>query len=588
VRRTRGLFRLILALVAVLIAAGGAVTLLAPAPDATVVAAGTVDRGAAWSILVAAAALVSAGLVAWAARPGSGLALIAFWAAAAWLAGDLQGSDTVTREVRALALVLAPMLAPLVVHLPVRAVRADRAWTRAVIVALYLAAFGLAIGHALTWDPYLVLDCAPTCGRNENPVAWFVAIPVSFAFRSAGWWLGGVAGAGLAFWAGRRMPRSPEPAERWVLMAALVAGIAITGWSATLVVAASPSSASPWSVRATVLLAVAIVGLGTSVSWMRLREGRRAAGLRRLVELLDGGAGSHTLAETLAAILHDPTVRVAYPMSSGAGVVDDQGRELAAPRPARGRAVTSIKRGGTVIALVEHEFDLDPDLITREIGAAAQLAVDNERLSALLRAQVRELQASRERIVAAGDAARGRLERDLHDGAQQRLLAVSYELRLARAAAAGETIERRAALDAAVDEIDRALGELRDLAHGIWPAVLVEAGLEAALGSLADEAAIPVTLEAVPEQRFPARTEAAAYLAVAEALRRATAGGATGLAVRAQQVGDRLVLEARAAGRLPPGPWLRVDDRVGAAGGRSVVSVDLTTGTLLTVELPCA
>jgi signal transduction histidine kinase len=313
------------------------------------------------------------------------------------------------------------------------------------------------------------------------------------------------------------------------------------------------------------------------------------AGVRRLVELLDAGAGSRSLEATLATVLHDPTVHVAYPIEGGRRFVDDQGRLVVAPSvdARRRRAVTPIERGGVLVALVEHDADLDPDLLSREVGAASRLAVDNERLAALLRAQVHELQASRERIVAAGDAARGRLERDLHDGAQQRLLAVSYELRLAQAAAQGAVADRRAAIDAAVAGIDAALAELRELAHGIWPAVLAEAGLEAALGSLADEAPIPVELAGIPDERFPARTEAAAYLAATEAVRRAVSGGASGLAIRADLAADQLRIEARISGLVAPGPWLRVDDRVGAAGGRSSVLSDPVAGTLLTVELPC-
>ena len=586
------MMRTAIALAGLMVAAGGAVaTVLAPGQDADRVSAGATDPAIAWLLLAGAATLVAAGVIAWVARPESGLVLVAFWAAAAWLAPELAGSGSVTREARSLGLLLVPMAIPLLTHLPMRALRGDRGLPAVGLAALYVATGAAAIGHALTWDAFLSIDCLPVCVRGDNVLGLFADIRLSGDFRSAGWWLAAIAGVGLVLWAGGRLRhrRTERSTERLVLWPALATGATLVGWAAARTLPSDPSPVDPWSVRTAIILAVSVIALGAGVSLHRLREGRRVAGVRRLVELLDAGAGSRSLETTLATVLRDPTVHVAYPIEGGHGFVDDQGRPVAAPSvdAQRRRAVTPIEREGVLVALVEHDADLDPDLLSREVGAASRLAVDNERLAALLRAQVHELQASRERIVAAGDAARGRLERDLHDGAQQRLLAVSYELRLAQAAAQGQVADRRAGIDAAVAGIDAALAELRELAHGIWPAVLAEAGLEAALGSLADEAPIPVELAGIPDERFPARTEAAAYLAATEAVRRAVSGGASGLAIRADRAADQLRIEARISGLVAPGPWLRVDDRVGAAGGRSSVLSDPVAGTLLTVELPC-
>jgi signal transduction histidine kinase len=585
--------RVLTGLAGMVVATGGAVaTVLAPGWGAERVSAGSTDPAVSWLLLAGAVSLVIAGGIAWVARPGSGLSLIAFWAAAAWLAPELASSESVTREARSLGRVLAPMAIALLTHLPVRALRGDRGLPGIGLGALYLAMGATAIGHALTWDAYLVIDCLPVCVRGDNVLGLFADIRLSRDFRSAGWWLAAIAGVGLVLWAGGRLRhrRTERSTERLVLWPALATGATLVGWAAARTLPSDPSPVYPWSVRTAIILAVSVIALGAGVSLHRLREGRRVAGVRRLVELLDAGAGSRSLETTLATVLRDPTVHVAYPIEGGHGFVDDQGRLVVAPSvdARRRRAVTPIERGGVLVALVEHDADLDPELLSREVGAASRLAVDNERRAALLRAQVHELQASRERIVAAGDAARGRLERDLHDGAQQRLLAVSYELRLAQAAAQHEPMDRRAAIDLAVVEIDGALADLRDLAHGIWPAVLAEAGLEAALRSLADDATIPVELVAIPDERFPAPTEAAAYLAAAEAVQTAVSGGATGLVVRADRTAEELRLEARISGMEAPGPWLRVDDRVGAAGGRSSVVSDPVAGTLLTVELPCA
>lgn len=150
-----------------------------------------------------------------------------------------------------------------------------------------------------------------------------------------------------------------------------------------------------------------------------------------------------------------------------------------------------IQRGGLTIAAVNH----DPALtgtseLADQIGAAARLAIDNERLRAEVLAQLERVRASRGRIVAAGDAARRRLERDLHDRAQQRLLAARYELRLARAST-GDDTQRAAEIERAIAEAKAALAELRDLAHGIFPAVLDDAGLGPALWALSAGAPSP-------------------------------------------------------------------------------------------------
>jgi len=153
--------------------------------------------------------------------------------------------------------------------------------------------------------------------------------------------------------------------------------------------------------------------------------------------------------------------------------------------------------------------------------------VENERLQAELVAQLGELRASRARIVETAGAERRRLERNLHDGAQQHLLALSYDIRLARAGAAadGDTAAQMT-LATAIEETQGALQELRELAHGIYPAVLAEAGLAPALATLADTAPLPVQILRAGDRRYPAPVEAAAYFAVAEAIGDAARRGA--------------------------------------------------------------
>jgi signal transduction histidine kinase len=218
-------------------------------------------------------------------------------------------------------------------------------------------------------------------------------------------------------------------------------------------------------------------------------------------------------------------------------------------------------------------------VLGRELGSAARLAVENERLQAEVRAQLGGLRRSRLRITTRGDEERRRLERNLHDGAQQRLLVLGYELRLARAAAAAEGDDGLAAQRAAVvDAAQAALEELRQLAHGIYPAVLTEAGLAAALEMLADEAPVVVELVPLPAERFDVAVEAALYAAVREAVDDAARRGAT--EVRVSLKGRvRLTVEDDASPRQEP--LVHVADRVGALGGETTFGPNS-----LTAEIP--
>jgi PAS domain S-box-containing protein len=204
-----------------------------------------------------------------------------------------------------------------------------------------------------------------------------------------------------------------------------------------------------------------------------------------------------------------------------------------------------------------------------------------------------ELRASRARIVEAADAARRRLERDLHDGAQQRLVELALDLRMARARLDDDSQQARELLDTALDDLAAATGELRELARGIHPAALTEGGVRPALEALVARSSVATRLVAVPHARFSAAVEAAAYFTVAEALTNAARyGGATRVEVEAVQVGDRLRVEVRDDGcggaDAAAGSGLRgLADRLAALeGGLEVISPP-GEGTVLRAEIPC-
>jgi signal transduction histidine kinase len=225
-------------------------------------------------------------------------------------------------------------------------------------------------------------------------------------------------------------------------------------------------------------------------------------------------------------------------------------------------------------------------------NAAAALHRENQRLHARLRAQMDEVRASRARLVAAADAERRRLERDLHDGAQARFVAVALHLRRAQAQAPpGSDVARM--LDTALSELQTGLDELRELARGIHPAALTELGLDAAVNSLASRAPVPVELHGGAGGRLDSAVEIAAYFAVSEALANvAKYAEATHATVEIRHEPGRLVIDVTDDGRggacPSEGSGLRgLADRIGALDGRLEVHSPLGAGTRVHVEIPC-
>jgi signal transduction histidine kinase len=224
-----------------------------------------------------------------------------------------------------------------------------------------------------------------------------------------------------------------------------------------------------------------------------------------------------------------------------------------------------------------------------EVVERAGLAVEIGRLRAELHRQLLEVEASRARIVAAGYEERRRLERDLHDGAQQRLVSVGLALRHAQFALGDSAAAR--VIDGAIEELTIAIAELRELAQGVRPAYLDD-GLDVALRELASRIPLPVTVHVGPD-RFPTDIEATAYFVASEALTNAVKhSGAANIEIQTRIIGDRLVLTVRdngIGGAQPArGTGLRgLSDRVAAQSGRIHVESQPGTGTILTAELPC-
>ena len=221
--------------------------------------------------------------------------------------------------------------------------------------------------------------------------------------------------------------------------------------------------------------------------------------------------------ELLAERVGDRTLSIAYWLGDREEFVDELGRPVQLPGPGSGRAWTAVDHDGRRVAAIIHDAELDttPELVNAAAAAAA-LALDNERLKADLRARVEDLRISRARIVEAADAARRRLERDLHDGAQQQLVSLALDLRLLRARLKGTDLVPM--VEELSDKLAVALAELRELARGIHPAILTDRGLGPAVQGLADRVPLPVEVDVELEERPAAQIEAAAYFVTAEAL----------------------------------------------------------------------
>jgi signal transduction histidine kinase len=300
------------------------------------------------------------------------------------------------------------------------------------------------------------------------------------------------------------------------------------------------------------------------------------------------------LRNALARALRDPSLELAYWLPQFGSYADVAGRVVEPPHDDVRRRTTLIFRDGERVAALVHDpvLDDEPELL-EAVTAAAGIALENGRLHAEIGARIEELRGSRARVLEAGQQERQRLERDLHDGAQQRLIALSLELGLLETRL-GDDPQARLRVKQARREVALSLEELRDVAHGIHPAVVSAHGLGVALEQLAARAAVPVRLTVELEGRLPERLEVAAYYVVSESLanigKHARASAATvGVARKNEQVIVEIVDDGVGGADTEHGSGLRgLADRVEALGGTFRVWTSVGAGTRVRAELPCA
>jgi signal transduction histidine kinase len=541
---------------------------------------GVADAGLWFTAAAAYVALAAAVLVGrWPERRRMGL-LILWWLLTA--VGDDVGVVWPGSRVAVTALLLvlalqAPAYAHMALAYPSGYVR-DRLERIFVVVAYTVS---------LLWElpPALFANACRSCTPHASSLLFtghtFDLAPVGRVFWSL------FIGLGVAFIALvlRRLRQAPRGARRTLLPLAAAGVFAsaqlIVQRVAWLTGSDQAQATLDWLARANLM----IVPLAMAIGVTTIRRHRGLVG-DLVVEL--GSAGPREIRSALARGVGDPSLELALWLPEREQFVNEHGAAVSIRVDTPERAVTLIGPPDRPLAALVHDASLAGQRpLLEAAGSAARLALENARLHAELRAQLGELRASRARIVASAESERRRLERDLHDGAQQRLLALGLALQLL-----DDNSSDRELLSEARTELQAALRELRELARGIHPSILTDNGLPAAIGSLIDRAPIPITAE-VADGRYPQPVESAIYFVASEALaniaKHAQARSAT---VTVASRHGQLVVEIADDGRggadpVSGGGLEGLADRVGALDGQLTIHSVPGAGTTIRAEIPC-
>jgi signal transduction histidine kinase len=337
------------------------------------------------------------------------------------------------------------------------------------------------------------------------------------------------------------------------------------------------------------------LGIAPLVFLMALLDARLArSSLSDLLVELGAEPAPGDLRDALARALHDPSLTIAHWLPDFEAWVDADGAQVTLPTYGSNRAATPIRRNGDHLAVLLHDTVLDdePELL-HAVSAAAEIGLENARLHAELRARLDDLRGSRGRVIAAGQDERQRLERNLHDGAQQRLIALALHLRRLERRFEHDA-EAKDGLEQAQREIALSLAELRDISRGLHPAVVTAHGLPVALESLAALGPVPTQLAVTLDRRLAEGLEVAAYYVVGESLanvgKHAHATSATvAVGCRNGELVVEVVDDGVGGADTERGSGLRgLADRIEALGGRLRVWTPAGGGTRVRAEIPCA
>jgi signal transduction histidine kinase len=539
-----------------------------PAPGLTAVLV-------AWITLV----YVFCGLIAWSRRPESPFGPLMVAAGFAPLLSRLSEVDSSLPQTLGGICRLLPVVAFLHVFLAYPDGRLAPRLERPLVIAGYTSVLGFSFA-AMFLGPTNVDSLIAVANRQRPADVLLATARISVA---------AVALVSLALIVRRARSSGPRLRQSLVRVCFVLALLAIT---LAVVVRVGRSGNSEVPMRS---VAFALIGLAPAillVGFLRSRLARTA--VAGLVVELGRDPTPAALRDAVARTLRDPSLELVYWLPDFGSYADLDGRPVALPEDDGRRRATLIDRDGVHIAAFVHDARLQEEReLLGAVTAAAGIALENGRLQAELRARLEELRGSRARIIDAGQTERKRLERNLHDGAQQRLIALSLELGLLEAQLQGDP-DATKRLDLARHEIATSLDELRAVARGIHPAVVSGHGLEIALEQLAARGPVPVELKVAIDGRLPERLEVAAFYLVSESLanigKHANATAATVEVIRTKALVVVEVVDDGVGGAdTERGSGLRgLADRVEALDGQLRIWSPAGGGTRLRAEIPCA
>jgi signal transduction histidine kinase len=524
------------------------------------------------------ASYVLCGLFAWWRRPDSRFGPLMIAAGFANFISTLSWTTSDLTFTLGQALDLVPPVLFMHVFLAFPSGRLRGPWERALVASAYVAAVLLEVVRMAFggFGPNNLLEVS----ANED--AALLSLRVALLTMSA-FCLAGVAVLILR----RRGRGQPARRSRVVLVDAFALGLVMI---ACLFVSAAFNGPAVHQIRWATFATLSLAPLVFLAALLNERLARSAVG--DLMLELRAEPAPADLRDALARALRDPSLELAYWLSDYGVYADLDGRPLELP-DLDGRATTLIDRNGDHVAALIHDPALedDPELLDR-VRAAAGIALENARLHAELRARLEELRGSRARIVEAAQNERQLLERNLHDGAQQRLIALSLDLSILKGRMNGDS-EARAGIDQARRQIAASLAELREVSSGLHPAVVSGHGLPVALEQLVARAPVPVELAIEVDGRLPEPLEVAAYYVVSESLTNIAKHAQAKVArVEIVKENGELVLEVVDDGiggaDSERGTGLRgLADRVESLDGRLRVWTPRGGGTRVRAEIPC-
>jgi signal transduction histidine kinase len=378
--------------------------------------------------------------------------------------------------------------------------------------------------------------------------------------------------------------REATPAARRMLTPVVVVAITQAGLVGVAITARAidptgwPIQVAAWLI-AFAVPAIALAFMAGLLRWRLFA----AQALERLAECVRTVPDAPKLRRAFANAFDDPALEIAFPAGDARDQwIDSGGRPLSLPAPTSGRSVREIRRDGMVVAAIVHDDGLSACAeLLNAATAMTGIVLENHRLAAEAEASLREVSRSRARIAMTAERERRRIERDLHDGAQQRLVALRIELELAEDMVRRDPERGVALLRGLEGEVEEALDELRALAHGVYPPLLADRGLAEALRAAGARCTIAVELRAHDVGRYPPEVESAVYFCVLEALQNALkhAAGARHALVALDGAHSELRFSVRDDGAGIPDGLVRAGagitnmrDRLAAVGGDVVVS----------------